>query len=243
MYVFKCLTMRLIKVFIVFSVLLSLGAFIYVQTHEFTSSQPVVRSVCVQLIQVRDSDGTHSANALGTAEQRAAIEQQVQAIWAQAGIHIFFQSHIKTYDSSFALHGEEPGMFSSLFGLFDGRPKGDLPTIVDNAHARGVDSSNSKVLNMFFVDVAPGHCLRNENQIAGMSLQNGNGISVFVGKQVTQTAKGRNCIARMMAHEIGLNLDLQENENQRSIMDANLTGQALAASQQAIARSSPFVTS
>jgi hypothetical protein len=161
--------------------------------------RPIAYQVNVQLIQTALDDGSTAATVFGDANQRAAIEASVDAIWAQAGIDINFLPNIVRYNNTFAYQGDTAT-----------RPASDLGRILSDAAATGdVLNSNPFVLDMFLVNVVPGWSLKPENWANGTSNVGENGISEFIGDTLLTTDHGRDHAAHWVAHEIGHNLGLR----------------------------------
>jgi len=164
----------------------------------------ITQVVNVQAIIVSDNDGTNTAEFFGNSNQQSIIEGFIDDIWAQAGIDINFLS-ANLWDDSFANNG-----------ITDPRPTSDLGTIVSAGADAGVASTDSTVINMYFVNVAAGFGLLSDNNAAGLAFVNDNGITQFVGSNLLSFTEGQEVIAGVAAHEIGHNLGLGhivENEN------------------------------
>ncbi|QEG33565.1 zinc-dependent metalloprotease family protein [Bythopirellula goksoeyrii] len=161
---------------------------------------PITHRVEVQLIQTSLTDGSQTATAFGTAEQRASIEAGVDSIWAQAGIDIRFLPSVTQYASSFAYQG--------LLSPDVVRPQADLAQIVNYAGTAGKLHVDYRVINLFFVEVAPGFKKLGSSYVAGIGYVGGNGIAAYIGSSKLSTQNGRDQVAGVIAHEIGHNLGL-----------------------------------
>jgi hypothetical protein len=159
--------------------------------------QPITHRVTVQIVQTSLDGGLLPATVMGNATQQAAIESGIDKIWAQAGIDIEFLPTVTAYPNTFAYQGS-----------LTPRPTGDLGAILTNATTSNIINTDPKVLNMFFVAIAPGYSALNQNTSAGIALIGNNGIAVYNGASLLSFTNGRDVIAGVMAHEIGHNLGL-----------------------------------
>ncbi len=162
--------------------------------------RPITHKVDVQLIQTLLTDGSQSATVFGSATERASIEAGIDMIWAQAGIDINFLPSITTYANTFAYQGIMPPDQE--------RPIDDLSMIASNARIAGKTNPDSRVINMFFVEISPGFKLLSPNYVAGVGYIGSNGIAAFIGSSKLSTQSGHDVIAGVIAHEIGHNLGL-----------------------------------
>lgn len=161
------------------------------------AARPITERLDVQIIQTSLDGGLLPATIFGNATQRANIEDDIDLIWSQAGIDVEFLPTITQYANTFAFQG-------SLLP----RPTGDLNAMIANARTAGKLNSNSKVINMFFVEVVPGFSQLSQFTAAGIANIGANGIAVFTGESLLGTAANREVIAGVVAHEIGHNLGL-----------------------------------
>jgi hypothetical protein len=158
---------------------------------------PITQRVDVQIIQTSLDGGLLPATVLGNATQQATIEAGIDKIWAQAGIDIEFLPTITPYANTFAYKGS-----------LAPRPSSDLGAILSNATSAGKLNPDPNVLNMFFVEVAPGYGVLNQNTAAGIAMIGNNGMALYTGESLLTFANGRDVIAGVVAHEIGHNLGL-----------------------------------
>ena len=158
---------------------------------------PITHKVQVQPIITQQTPGAGGATAtyFGTPTQQAAIEGFIDQIWAQVGVDIEFLP-TTTYVNDFAYEG-----------TMDPRPTSDLNTIVSSA-GTPPKSSNTAVLNMFFVEVAAGFGPLNDNTVAGLAFVDANGVTQYVGGNLPTFTAGHEVVASVVAHELGHNLGL-----------------------------------
>jgi hypothetical protein len=164
---------------------------------------PITHTVKVQSIIVSDDDGSNTATYFGSLLQKTSIETLIDEIWEQAGIDIeFLPSTI--WNNTFA-NG------SDWTDTINPRPGSEFLTIHENAELNNINHEDPLVLNMFFVNVSPGHPLFGENTAAGLAFVGGNGITQFVGENLL--IFNHDIIAGVVAHEIGHNLGLLHTGN------------------------------
>ena len=200
------------------------------------AAMPITERVTVNLIDVANNDGTNAASVFGNVAQQAAILNNIDLIWAQAGIDIDFKFRAGTYNNTFANFGTT--------GANSPRPGNDLFTTISNAQAAGgVLDPNPNVLNLFLVNIVPGFSQTSANTANGISILGGNGITAWAGPNLVSFAAGQEVIASVFAHEIGHNLGLDhivEAENLMQPGGSPNLGQRLNAAQIATAIASPF---
>jgi hypothetical protein len=192
-------------------------------------AEPITKQVTVQIIQTALDNGTSPATVFGNAVQTAAIEADIDIVWAQAGIDINFLPTINRYNSTFAYQGNAGS------GV---RPQGDLDKIVANARTAGVLNSDPLVINMFLLNVVPLFAPLQETQAAGLSYISANGVTGFVGDSALAFG-AYELISEVFAHEIGHNLGLSHVSDSTNLMYPTPSSK-LDASQIATARASSF---
>jgi hypothetical protein len=184
-------------------------------------ARPITKQLDIQIIQTARDNGSAPATIFGTATQRADIEADIDLIWSQAGIDINFLPTITDYSNTFAFQG-------SVLP----RPTSDLGFIISNARTAGKLNSNSKVINMFFVEIVPGFSQLSQLTSAGIANIDGNGIAVFTGETLLGSAGSREIIAGVVGHEIGHNLGLSHSSTGgANLMSPNGTTEQLTTQQ------------
>ncbi len=188
----------------------------------------ITHKVQVQPIIVEQAPGQGGAAAtyFGNATQSGIIEAHIDTIWAQAGVDVEFLP-TTTYVDSFAYNGFPTDYTSTA------RPTSHLSSINSSAGAPP-KSTNSAVLNMFFVDIVPGFSFTSENTANGLAFVDNNGVTQFVGDNLLTFEAGREVIASVVAHEIGHNLGLShivEAENLMQAGGSSNPGERLSAAQ------------
>ena len=178
--------------------------------------QPVAPSagqtVTIQPVIVATSNGGNRATFLGTAEQEQAIKAEVDRIYAAADVNVEWLAPVN-YNNTFASRGTAAT-----------RPVNDLFTIVDEGAAAlpAVQvSATNLVLDMYFVDTAPGFSNGGPNIVNGLAVFDDDGITVAVGSALPTFEAGQDAVARILAHEIGHNLGLDHVTDRRNLMVLN----------------------
>lgn len=196
-------------------------------------AMPITHRVTVQPIIVSNDDGSNTAEYFGNPTQQALIQGHINTIWAQAGIEVEFLA-ANTWNNSFANIGNPMNN--------NPRPNGDLNLTVNAGDAAGVANLDPNILNVYFVEIAAGFSNQSELTANGLGFVGGNGISQHVGDNLVSLTLGRELIAKVVAHEIGHNLNLPHIVEAENLMleDAPFTNARLNATQMTIALASPF---
>lgn len=163
--------------------------------------------VTVQPILVSNSNGSNSAGFFGSPAQELIIKGMIDDIFYQADVAINWLT-TATWNNSFANVGNTSP-----------RPNSDLGDVIDNGDAAGVGSTNSKVLDMYLVEVAAGFASTPENTANGLAFVGGNGITAHIGDDLVSYTAGQLVVARVIAHEIAHNLGLNHVNNSTNLMD------------------------
>lgn len=186
----------------IFAALLSLGSTAAYAMVSVNPAIDITHTVTVQLIQTAEDDGDPLATVFGSATSREYIEEQVDRVWAQAGIDVQIIPEITQWNDTWAFQGS---------GGF--RPQNDLAGIINNGNTAEVTATDPSIINVFFVDVVPGFGVQPQNTANALANIGNNGIAMHVGDSLVTFQNGRNVIASVLAHEIGHNLGLKHTAN------------------------------
>jgi hypothetical protein len=157
----------------------------------------VTQRVYVQPVIASNDNGSNSATFFGNATQEFDIKVLIDEIYLQAGIDVEWLD-TRTVNSTFINFGNGSGT----------RTDNDLGVIISNGDSIGVGSSDSLVLDMYFVERVPGFPLRSANSANGLAFLGANGIAMHTGDNLPGFHGGREVTARVAAHEIAHNLGL-----------------------------------
>jgi len=166
--------------------------------------------VFIQPIVAANSDGSNQAEFFGTAAQEADIKNRIDQIFGQADIDIEFLPTRQINDT-----------FTNIGTGSGTRTGSDLDRIISNGDARGIGSANRNVIDLYFVERAPGFADVGNGTANGLAFIGSPGSAIHVGDNLVDFSAGRQTIAEVTAHEIGHNLGLSH---------VNISGNLLAAS-------------
>ena len=155
-----------------------------------------VEQLVVRPIVVSNNNGSNTATFFGNDETRLEIENLIDDIFAQANVDVVWEpvvSHRDTFANN---------------GTLVNRPGTDLNRIVDEGDADGVGSSNSNVIDAYFVQRAPGFGNVGDDFANGFAFINSSGAAIHVGDNLLDFQGGLEVIAAVVAHELGHNLGL-----------------------------------
>ena len=160
------------------------------------AESPIIQRVTIQPIVVANSDGSNRAEFFGNTAHEADIKQKIDDIFFQAGIDIEWNNE-RNWNNTFANVGNGGQ-----------RNENDLFAITANGDSAGVGHNNSRVLDVYFVEVTPGFGETTENEANGLAFVDTNGITMHVGDNLVSFDAGRAVIASVVSHEIAHNLGL-----------------------------------
>lgn len=187
------------------------------------------RQIVVRPIVAANNNGSNVAESFGNDDQEQEIRLQIEEIFAQADIDLLFTNEVR-YNNSFA-----------NIGNGGTRPVNDLFEIVGNGDDANVGSSNPMVIDLYFVEIAPGFNNVAENIANGIAVEGESGIAVHVGDQLPGFAGGRELISRVVSHEIAHNLGLGHFTNSNNLLNPTQPGPNLTSGQIATIRNSDLV--
>lgn len=188
------------------------------------------RQITIRPVILSNSNGSNSAEFFGNDSQEAEVKMLIDEIFAQADIDVVFEQE-RRWNNSFANVGNSGG------GV---RPTSDLQTIVQNGDAGGFGSSDSRVIDVYFVEVAPGFDDLGENFVNGLAFISASGVGLHVGDNLAGSQAGREIIARVFAHEVGHNLGLEHVDGPNNLMSEQNGNTALTQAQVNEIRDSEF---
>jgi len=168
---------------------------------EEVALNPVLERVVVQPIIVSDDNGSNQADFFGTPEQEAETLARIDRVFNQAGVDVQFLEEVQ-FNNTFVNSGST-----------EDRPLSDLAQIISQGEDAGVFNSDTNVINIFFVQNAPGTALSGISPVVA-ALLNDNGI-VLEATSNSQffTARLRNAFATVqgISRNLGLTPALGEN--------------------------------
>lgn len=167
----------------------------------------ITQRVTVQPILLSNDNGTNRAEFFGNILHEMDIKEQVDDIFLSASVDVEWLT-AKRWRNTFGNVGNG-GERSRL----------DLTTITRNGDSAGVGSSDPLVIDMYFVEVAPGFGDTGENTANGLAFVGANGVAMHSGDRLPGTVGGRSVLARVAAHEIAHNLGLTHIDDENNLMD------------------------
>ena len=192
---------------------------------DFNTSDRITQRVTIQPIIVSNDNGINRAEFFGNILNETDILEQIDEIFLQAFVDVEWLPETR-YRNTFANVGNA-----------DVRPLSDLNAIVQAGDAAGVGNSDPLVLDMYFVEVAPGFGDTGESRANGLALLNANGIAMHSGDFLPGSVGGRSVLARVAAHEIAHNLGLTHVDDPNNLLNA---GREITASQRSTILGSRF---
>lgn len=176
----------------------------------------IIQRVTINPIIVSNSNGSNTAEFLGDAAEEADIKFRIDEIFHVAGIDVAWEAP-KFYSNSFA-----------NVGSGGTRPTDDLNTVTTQGDSTGPGSSNSWVIDMYFVEVAAGFGDTGEDTANGLAFIGVSGVMMHVGDDLVSFEGGREVVGRVVAHEIAHNLGLDHVSATSNLM---ASGSSLTSSQ------------
>lgn len=203
------------------------GLLINVETVDFTDGfdptpieevalNTVLERVVVQPIIVADDDGSNQAAFLGTADQEAEILARIDRIFNQAAVDVRFLEEVQ-FNNTFVNSGS-----------IEDRPQSDLAEIISQGENAGVFHSDSNVINIFFVQNAPGAALSSISPV-NVALLNDNGVVLQV-HELLQFEGARQTNAFALVQGIARNLGLSPALGTSNVLNPEIVGIGASAS-------------
>ena len=172
--------------------------------------------VIVQPIIAANSDGSNQAEYFGSDSQRTDIFNRIDTIFAQADIDVQFLP-AAAWNNTFVNVGNGTGE----------RPESDLNTIVRQGDSAGLGSSDSRVVDLYFVERVPGFSSSGESVANGLAFVGISGIAIHIGDNLVSSASGREVVAEVAAHEIAHNLGISHSDEPGNLLTPNGGGDNL----------------
>ena len=183
---------------------------------EEVALNPVLERVIVQPIIVSDDNGSNQADFFGTPEQEAETLARIDRVFNQAGVDVQFLEEVQ-FNNTFVNSGS-----------IENRPLSDLAQIISQGEDAGVFNSDTNVINIFFVQNAPGTALSSISPVVA-ALLNDNGIVVEAASNSQFfTARLRNAFATVQG--ISRNLGLTPALGENNVLNPEILGIGSSAS-------------
>lgn len=186
---------------------------------------PIVEQLTIQPIVVSNTNGSNTAVFFGSTTVATEIMERIDDIYYQANVDLVWNT-ANSWNNTFANEGNGGN-----------RPNSDLTTVTQDGDQAGVGSPDTRVVDMYFVNIAAGFDQTNENTANGLAFIGLSGITIHIGDQLLGFDAGLDVIARVSAHEIAHNLGLVHVNASGNLMDR---GTNLNASQIATILASPM---
>jgi len=187
------------------------------------------RSVTVRPIVVSDNNGSNQAEFFGDAQQQLDIQLRIDEIFATAGIDINWETSRNFQNTTANNGGTGTGAVAQLQSITQA---GDS--------VPGVGSSDSEMLDIYFVNQTPGGGSTSDLSTNGFAFIDANGAAFHTGSTLVTTPDFREVVARVAAHEIGHNLGLGHVNGAANLLDTRIAGSNLTTAQIATLQSSRF---
>ncbi|MEM9479521.1 MAG: PEP-CTERM sorting domain-containing protein [Verrucomicrobiota bacterium] len=179
--------------------------------------QPITHTLTVNPIIVSNTSG-QVATFFGTDTQRLEIEGFVDTIMSQAGIDVEWLS---------------PQFLTNNNALYDSNASGIPLQFFSQLTSDTIESTVPSVVNMWFVHTVPGQSHPPSSQVRGHALVDAEGVAMSINANTQSTfgVLGREAIAAVVSHELAHNLGLQHVTITNNLLEANIMGHQLNASQ------------
>lgn len=172
--------------------------------------ETVVERVVVQPILVSDNDGSNRSSFFGPPIEEAETLARIDRVFNQAGVDVQFLDAVP---------------FNNTFvnsGFTEERPASDLPAIISAGEAAGVVNDDPNVINIFFVQNAPGTAISGISPVNAAVL-NGNGVVLEV-VDLLESAGNRQRNAFATVQGIARNLGLTPTLGANNVLNPEIVG-------------------
>ena len=149
-----------------------------------------VERVIIQPIIVSDTNGTNRAEFFGTAQEEAETLERIDRIFNQAGVEVQFLEEREYNDTR----------VNTRLG-----DSGDLATIISEGERDGVANNDPNVINVYFVQDAPGEPSSSISALsAGLLGENGVAVQAVESTRFTSREQNAHAVAQGIARNLGL---------------------------------------